>query len=78
MVLHAGGNLLTSFDLLARGQAEWQTSATPAPLIWETGADASFLLALFALLLAFAASLWAYKALAQLARQNLTAAETND
>ncbi|MEX2282887.1 MAG: type II CAAX endopeptidase family protein [Gemmatimonadota bacterium] len=77
MVLHAGGNLLTSFDLLARGQAEWQASSTPTPLIWETGADASFLLSLLALLFASAASLWAFKGLAQLAGQDLKAVETS-
>ena len=42
MVLHGGGNVLGSLDLLARGRAEWQTPATPQPLVWETGADASF------------------------------------
>jgi hypothetical protein len=68
LLIMSGGNLLTSFDLFARGQAEWQASSTPSPLIWETGADASFLLALLALLLAFAASLWAYTGLAQLTR----------
>lgn len=68
LVLHAGGNVLTAFDLLARGQSEWQASARPEPLIWETGADASFWMALVAALVAGAATVWAYTAPAGVVR----------
>ncbi len=68
MVLHAGGNLLSAFDLFSRGRSEWQTSATPPPLIWESGADASFRTAIVAAMLAGAAAVWAYAALARVTR----------
>ena len=42
VVLHAGGNMFVALDFFARGQSEWQASSSPAPLIWETGPDASF------------------------------------
>ena len=38
MVLHAGGNMFSAFDLFTRGRSEWQLSAEAQPLIWETGA----------------------------------------
>ena len=40
-VLHAAGNIFSAIALFTGGRAEWQASATPAPLIWETDADAS-------------------------------------
>lgn len=36
VVMHAGGNMFTSMDLIVRGNSEWQASKSPAPLIWET------------------------------------------
>lgn len=30
VVLHAGGNILSAFDLFARGRSEWQLGTTPA------------------------------------------------
>lgn len=68
MVLHAGGNMLSAVDLLARGQSEWQASSTPAPLIWETGTDASFWVSGAAFVLAGAVAVWAYSRLATAAR----------
>jgi membrane protease YdiL (CAAX protease family) len=67
MVLHGGGNVLGSLDLLVRGRAEWQTPATPQPLVWETGADASFWMLCLAVLLAVAGTVWAYAGLARVA-----------
>jgi membrane protease YdiL (CAAX protease family) len=69
MVLHAGGNILGSMDLLARGRAEWQASSTPAPLIWETGSDPSFWLSCAATVVVGTAVVWAYCALAAVVRQ---------
>lgn len=68
MVLHAGGNIFSAFELFALGRSEWQTSASPKPLIWETGPDASFWGAVLAALTAGAAAVWAYAALARVAR----------
>lgn len=64
VVLHAGGNILGGIDLLSRGHAEWQASSSSAPLIWETGADASFWMVCVALVIVGAAAAWAYAMLA--------------
>jgi membrane protease YdiL (CAAX protease family) len=64
MVLHAGGNVLSAFDLILRGRSQWQASPTSKPLIWDTGADASFWTSLVAALVAGAAAVWAFAALA--------------
>ena len=69
MVLHAGGNVLGGMDLLFRGQAEWQASASPEPLIWQTGADASFWISCMAFLFVGAVTVWAYAALARVRRK---------
>ena len=68
-VLHAAGNVFSAIGLLAGGRAEWQASATPTPLIWETGPDASFWFSCVAALAASAAAIWAYAALARIARK---------
>ena len=65
MVLHTVGNIFVGLDLLLRGQSEWQTSATPQPLIWETGADKSFWLLSVGLIIAGTITVWAYKVLAK-------------
>jgi membrane protease YdiL (CAAX protease family) len=67
VVLHAGGNVLASLDLLARGQSEWQASPSPLPLVWEAGTDASFWVSLAALVVTGALVLWAYATLERLA-----------
>ncbi len=69
VVLHAGGNVLGYMDLLARGRAEWQASSSPKPLIWETGADASFWTSCVAVLAVGAVMVWAYDKLASIARK---------
>ena len=40
LVLHAGGNMFVFLGQFGAGQSEWQ--ATAAPLVWETGPDATF------------------------------------
>lgn len=69
VVLHAGGNILSGIDLLTRGNAEWQASSSPAPLIWETGTDASFWMVCVAFLMVGAGAVWAYTMLASVARK---------
>lgn len=69
VVLHAGGNVLGAIGLFAGGQSEWQSSSSPEPLVWEAGADASFWLSSVAGLIATAAAIWAYAALARVARK---------
>jgi len=69
MVLHAIGDIFGGLDLITRGQSEWQTSAKPAPLIWETGADASFWISCILFIIALAAAIWAYFSLAAIVRK---------
>jgi hypothetical protein len=68
MVLHAGGNAFSAFDLFARGRSEWQLSAAPKALIWEGGLDAPFLANAVALFVVGAAAVWAYSELSHAAR----------
>jgi len=65
MVLHTAGNMLGALALFTQGRSEWQASAIPTPLIWETGLDASFLIAVILLLAVGAAAVAAYFALAR-------------
>ncbi len=64
LVLHAGGNMFSAFDLFTRGRSEWELTAAPRPLIWETGPDAAFWGNLAALLIVGALAVWAYLGLA--------------
>ncbi len=69
VVLHAGGNVLSAIGLFAGGRAEWQAPSSPAPPIWETGADTSFWISCVATFVVGAAAVWAYAALASVARK---------
>jgi len=68
MVLHAGGNIFAAIGLVTTGKSEWQLTTTPSPLVWETGADASFWATVAGLLVASALAVWAYTTLATVAR----------
>jgi membrane protease YdiL (CAAX protease family) len=68
LALHAGGNILGDIGLLLGGRAEWQATSRPEPLIWETGADASFWIVCVFAIIAAAAAVCAYVALARLRR----------
>ena len=65
MVLHAGGNMFSIFDLLARGRSEWQLTAEVRPLIWDTGPDAAFWGNVAALVIVAALTVAAYGVLAR-------------
>ncbi len=69
VVLHAGGNVLSAFDLFTRGRAEWQASPTPKALIWVTGPDASFWISLSLAVLVGAAAVSVYATLARTAQR---------
>jgi membrane protease YdiL (CAAX protease family) len=69
MVLHAGGNMFSAFNLFTRGQSEWQLSATPRPLIWQTGPDVAFFGNLVALLVVATLTVFAYASLANATRR---------
>jgi len=68
IVLHAGGNVVAAFGLFTQGRSAWQASSTPQPLIWDSGADASFWASLVAALMVAAAAVWAYAGLARVTR----------
>jgi membrane protease YdiL (CAAX protease family) len=68
MVLHAGGNMLSAFDLFARGRSEWQLTVEVQPLVWETGPDVAFWSNVAALLIVATFAVWSYAALARLTR----------
>jgi membrane protease YdiL (CAAX protease family) len=65
IVLHAGGNMFSAFNLFASGRSEWQLSPEAKPLIWETGPDVAFWGNVAALLIVSALTVWAYSMLAR-------------
>jgi membrane protease YdiL (CAAX protease family) len=73
-ILHAAGNVLGSLDLLTRGQAEWQASSSPAPLVWQSGPDARFLIACLLFLIATLVAVRAYVILADVTRKHAAGA----
>jgi hypothetical protein len=68
MALHTGGNVLGGLGLLLGGRSEWQASPKPEPLIWETGADATFWIVCVLLVVVGGAAVAAYVALARVVR----------
>jgi membrane protease YdiL (CAAX protease family) len=68
IVLHGIGNIFVFIQLLTTGRAEWQAAPSPQPLIWETGADASFWITVAAATAVAAAAVAAYASLAGIAR----------
>jgi hypothetical protein len=69
MVLHAGGNMFSAFDLFTRGRSEWQLSPEAKPLIWDTGPDVAFWGTVAALVTVAALTVWAYSTLARVMRK---------
>jgi membrane protease YdiL (CAAX protease family) len=69
MLLHAGGNMFSAFDLFTRGRSEWQLTPEAQPLIWETGPDLAFWGNAAALVVVTGLTVWAYSTLARTARK---------
>lgn len=69
MVLHAGGNIFSSLGFFMTGRSEWQASAKPVPLIWETGLDSTFWISSGATLLMGAVTIWAYRTLSAVSKK---------
>lgn len=46
VALHVGGDIWSLIRQWATGLPEWQGAATPQPLVWDTGPDTAFLLAI--------------------------------
>jgi len=68
-VLHAGGNMLSAFDLFKRGRSEWLLTPEAQPLIWDTGPDVAFWGNVAALVIVAALTVWAYATLARVTRE---------
>jgi membrane protease YdiL (CAAX protease family) len=64
LALHVGGDVLSLTRLWRTGQPEWQTTATPPQLVWQTGLDVGFVGAVAAAALLGGAAVWAYRQLA--------------
>jgi membrane protease YdiL (CAAX protease family) len=62
VALHVGGDVWSLGRLWLTGRPEWQRSGSPAPLVWDSGLDASFLwtCALFAAFTAATVALYMY------------------
>src|SRR5215210_2539752 len=73
VVLHTTGNVYSNLDLWLHGHAEWQAPPRPSALIWQTGADASFWIAIVALLVVAAATVSAFAKLARVTRRSAAA-----
>jgi hypothetical protein len=43
--LHSVGDIVVLTRWWATGRPEWQVTASPPPLVWESGIDTSFVLA---------------------------------
>jgi hypothetical protein len=63
MVLHAGGNIFSAFDLFTRGRSEWQATSAPPALVRQTGIDSAFVGSVLALLVVAGLAVAAYVAL---------------
>ena len=68
LLLHAGGDVFSLTRLWMTGRPEWQLSASPPALVWETGVDAAFLGSIVAFAIFSAGAAWAYLELARAAR----------
>ena len=62
LVLHSVGDVVVLTRWWATGRPEWQLAATPPPLVWESGVDASFAVAMAASIVLALATAWAYGA----------------
>jgi len=67
LALHAGGDVFSLTRLWITGRPEWQLSATPPALVWETGADTAFVGSVAAFVLFTGGAVWAYRELARTA-----------
>ncbi len=68
MTLHAGGNILSALSLFGQGRSEWELGTGPAPLVWQSGVDAAFIVNLLAFFFVSLGTFFAYRALASAGR----------
>ena len=58
LFLHTGGDIWSLTRLWLTGRPEWEIATQPRPLVWETGVDTGFVVALVLLLSLAAATAW--------------------
>jgi len=68
LVIHAGSDILGFVRLFASGRSEWQMAPVAQPLVWQSGPDTSFWISCALAVVAIVAAVWAYVALAHVAR----------
>jgi membrane protease YdiL (CAAX protease family) len=68
LALHVVGDVLVLNRLWMTGRAEWELTATPPTLLWESGPDAAFWGSIGAFIVLGAAAVWAFVGLASAAR----------
>jgi hypothetical protein len=73
LILHSVGDIVTLTRWWLTARAEWQLSATPPPLVRDSGIDASFILTVVAAVVLAGLSAWSYARVHNL-RQTLSAA----
>lgn len=73
IVLHAAGNIYSNLDLYLHGQAEWQAPASRSGMLWATGPDRAFWIALVALVVMLGITWGAFVALDNAGRKHRTA-----
>ena len=61
LVLHAGGDIAVLTRWWLTGRPEWQMGAVARPLVWDSGVDVSFVLAVFIALVLAASTAWSYR-----------------
>jgi len=69
MVLHTGGNILSALSLSSQGRSEWELGTGPAPLVWQSGVDAAFVVNVVAFLVVCLGTIFAYRALISAGRE---------
>ncbi len=71
LVLHSAGDVVVLTRWWATGRPEWQLAATPPPLVWEHGIDASFVLTAISAVVLALLTAGAYRAVGNMRVQAL-------
>ena len=60
LVLHSAGDVVVLTRWWLTGRPEWQLSAAPPPLVWDSGMDASFAVTVLVAILLAGLTAWSY------------------
>ena len=61
LVLHTGGDIVVLTRWWLTGRPEWQVGATAQPLVWESGVDAPFVLAVLVAVVFAGLTAWSFR-----------------